>query len=146
MGTGCSSWSGGIERVATWKRSANLSSAFAPRALSPDGSRVAVLGLENGNIDVWAHDIVRGLKTRVTSDPAGEERPNWLPSGDEISFSSSRNGTQDIFVKSADGRGEAEVLVATPTAEFPYDWTADGNYMIFVQFHAEGGGSLLLAT
>ena len=111
-------------------------------ALSPDGSRVAVLGLENGNIDVWVHDIVRGLKTRVTSDPAREERPNWLPSGGEISFASARNGTQDIFMKSADGRGEAEVLVATPTAEFPLDWTADGNYMIFVQFHAGRRGDL----
>ena len=105
-------------------------------ALSPDGSRVAVVGMENGNRDVWVHDIVRGLKTRVTSNPAGENRPNWLPSGDEISFSSNRNGTVDIFVKSADGRGEAEVLVATPAAEFPFDWTADGNYMIFDQRHA----------
>ncbi len=111
-------------------------------ALSPDGSRVAVLGLENGNIDVWVHDIVRGLKTRVTSDPAREERPNWLPSGDKISFASGRNGTADIFMKSADGRGELEVLVATPAHEFPLDWTADGNYMIFVQFHAGRWGDL----
>ena len=42
-------------------------------ALSPDGSRVAVLGLENGNIDVWAHDIVRGLKTRVITSPQSGE-------------------------------------------------------------------------
>ena len=102
-------------------------------ALSPDGSRVAVQGMENGNSDVWVHDIVRGLKTRVTADPAREDRPNWLPSGDEISFASSRNGPVDIFVKSADGLGEAEVLVATPSYAFPLDWTADGNYMIFVR-------------
>ena len=104
-------------------------------ALSPDGSRVAVVGMENGNYDVWVHDIVRGLKTRVTSDPAREDRPNWLPSGDEISFAFPRNGTVDIFMKSADGRGEAQVLVATPSWEFPYDWTPDENYMIFDQFH-----------
>ena len=109
-------------------------------ALSPDGSRVAVQGMENGNSDVWVHDIVRGLKTRVTADPAREDRPNWLPSGDEISFASSRNGPVDIFVKSADGLGEAEVLVATPSCAFPLDWTADGNYMIFVQLGAGRGG------
>ena len=108
-------------------------------ALSPDGSRVAVQGMENGNRDVWVHDIARGLKTRVTSDPAHEDRPNWLPSGDKISFASARNGLHDIFMKSADGLGEAEVLVATPSGEFPLDWTADGNYMIFVQFGAGSG-------
>ena len=132
-----------VQQLVWWDRTgSNLKAIGQPQqrirapALSPDGSRIAVQGMENGNSDVWVHDIVRALKTRVTSDPAREDRPNWLPSGDEISFASSRNGNSDIFVKSADGRGKAEVLVATPFHEFPYDWTPDGNYMIFDQRHA----------
>ena len=37
--------------------------------LSPDGRRVAVEGTEDGNVDVWVHDVERGLRRRLTFDP-----------------------------------------------------------------------------
>lgn len=35
-------------------------------AISPDGSIVAVEGTENGNRDIWIHNVVRGAKNRLT--------------------------------------------------------------------------------
>ena len=107
--------------------------------LSPDGRQVLVRSTETGNYDIWVHDVARGVKQRLTFDPAQEDRPIWLPKGDRISFSSNRRGEggQDIYVQSADGTGEAQPLLASPAAEYAYDWSADEKYVIFNQSHQQ---------
>ena len=106
-------------------------------ALSLDGTRVAVRGFENENWDIWIHDATRGSKTRLTFHPAAEDNPTWLPSGEAISFSSSRNGNMDLFLKSANGRGEAEVLRATEGNEYGFQWSRDGMHLLFDQVHPD---------
>src|SRR5262245_11250627 len=91
--------------------------------LSPDGKRVAVYSLENGNQDIWIHDVVRGLKTRITSDAAFEDRPIWSPDGKRIAFESDRSGNGDVFIQAADGSGQAEPLLATPQDDFLMAWS-----------------------
>ena len=98
--------------------------------LSPDGNQVVVQARENENTDVWVHEVARGLKRRLTFDPENENRPTWTPQGDKISFSSVRNGNLDVFIKPADGSGEAEPLLATPVNEWGYEWSADGKYLV----------------
>ena len=100
--------------------------------LSPDGKRVAVWGIENGNSDIWIHDAARGLKTRLTFHPAREDRPIWSPSGDEIAFASLRDGTADVFTKAPDGSGELQPAVATLADEYVIDWSRDGKYLALV--------------
>ena len=98
--------------------------------LSPDGSQVVVRARENDNMDIWVHEVARGLKRRLTFDPAPERRPTWTPGGDKISFSSYRDGSADVFIKPADGSGEAESLLATPAHEWGFEWSADGKYLV----------------
>ena len=98
--------------------------------LSPDGNQVVVQARENDNTDIWVHEVARGLKRRLTFDPVDEGRPTWTPRGDKISFSSIRNGNMDVFTKPADGSGEAEPLLATPTNKWGFDWSADGKYLV----------------
>ncbi len=98
--------------------------------LSPDGSQVVVRARENDNTDIWVHEVARGLKRRLTFDPADEWRPTWTPRGDKISFSSSRDDVWSVFIKPADGSGEAESLLATPANEWGYEWSADGKFMV----------------
>jgi len=105
--------------------------------LSPDGSQVVVQASENDNTDIWVHEVARGLKRRLTFDPADDTRPTWTPGGDKISFSSLRDGPSNVFIKPADGRGEAESLLATPAGEWGFEWSADGKYMA-----GSGGGNL----
>ena len=106
--------------------------------LSPDGKRVAVYSLENDNQDIWIHDTVRGLKTRLTSDAALEDRPIWSPDGRRIAFASNRSGNFDVFIQAADGSGQAEPLLATPQDEILNDWSRDGKYLIFDFFPPNG--------
>ena len=98
--------------------------------LSPEGSRVVVRAFENENWNIWIHDVARPLKTRVSFAPANVDLPTWTAKGDKITFSSNRNGNWDIFVKSADGSGEAEPLLATPFNFYGYEWSSDGKYLV----------------
>jgi dipeptidyl aminopeptidase/acylaminoacyl peptidase len=111
-------------------------------ALSPDGGRVVVRAIENDdpdNFDVWVHEIARGSKTRLSFGSAEEDRPIWLPGGDKISFSSygSEINMSNIFLKSADGSGELEEMLATANADYGIDWSPDGKYLLFVRISPE---------
>ena len=91
-------------------------------ALSPDGGRAAVQATENGNQDIWVYDLERGFRTRLTFDPASDNSPIWSPNGDKVTFSSTRNGSIDVFTKSGDGGGEAEGLLAGAQMQYVHDW------------------------
>ena len=99
--------------------------------LSPDGRRVAVRSDESGNLDVWVHEVERPLKRRLTFDDAPESRPQWSPSGREVTFQSERGGIANIFRRAADGTGEAELLIGTETDKRPWGWSRDGDYLVY---------------
>ena len=62
----------------------------------------------------------------------------WSPSGDQIAFHSRRrDGNADIYVKSADGSGEAKAVVSTPLDEWVSDWSPNGDYLRYHTGEAE---------
>ena len=111
-------------------------------ALSPDGGRVAVRAFEDNNDDVWVHEVDRPLKRRLTFHAESEGRPIWSPSGEAITFRSSRQGNADIYSRSADGTGEPVLLVGTDLPEYPYDWSPDGKYLLYRVDDPENGWDL----
>ncbi len=94
-------------------------------ALSPDESQVAVVGLENGNQDIWIHHLARAGKTRLTFDGDADVRPTWSPLGERLAFSSLRQRDWDIFIRRADGVGGVTPLVANSLVGLVTDWSAD---------------------
>ena len=111
-------------------------------ALSPDGGRVAVWGFEDGNNDIWVHEVDRPLKRRLTFDANTANNSIWSPSGKEITFQSSRQGNYDIFSRPADGTGEPELLAGTDLTEWPNDWSPDGKYLLYRVDDLENGWDL----
>ena len=101
-------------------------------ALSPDGSRVAAQDNSAGNFDIWVHETDRAVATRLTFAAGLEAHATWSPSGTEITFTSDRRGSRDIFSKPAAGTGEPTLLVGGPLDDDHPDWSPDGNYMIYV--------------
>ncbi len=98
--------------------------------LSPDGRRIAITAIQRGDsVDIWLHDTARPTKTLLTSNPAGEGRPLWSPSGDQVIFF--RNNT--IFGKFVDSSGEATRLLTTPLRSFPTDWSPDGKSILYLR-------------
>ncbi|HYR43547.1 MAG TPA: protein kinase, partial [Terriglobia bacterium] len=68
--------------------------------LSPDGGRVALDRRVNGNLDVWVLELARHIPTRFTSDPVVDVAPVWSPDGARIVFTSARNASIGLYLKS----------------------------------------------
>ena len=107
--------------------------AYTRAAVSPDGSRVAVVIQEgSGNTDVWTSEVARGTLSRVTTDPAVDDAPLWTPDGERLVFSSNRDGQLGLYWKDSDGRGDVEQLVSLESQILsPYAVTPDGTAVLF---------------
>jgi Tol biopolymer transport system component len=99
--------------------------------LSPDGRHVSLTRVVNGNSDIWLLDTLRGVLTRVTSEPAANWSLRWSPDGKRVAFDSTRSGVGDLYVKSSTGTGNEELLLATPQNKSVTDWSPDGRHLLF---------------
>ena len=86
---------------------------LTPR-LSPDGSRLVVQTSDNeGSSDIWVYDLSGENQIRQLTLGGNNTRPIWTPDGQRVTFSSDRDGKQEIYWQPADGSGVAERLAAT---------------------------------
>ena len=105
-------------------------SYYFPR-LSRDGSRVAVNAVVEQNSDLWVWDLGRATLTRVTSDPALDGYPLWMPRGDRLVFASNRAGAFNLFSQAASVTDAAERLTESANAQFPSDILPDNTGILF---------------
>ena len=71
--------------------------------------------------------LTGGGATRLTNDPGNERDPSWAPDGRTIAFQSDRgDGPEAVYVKSADGSGEAELVGHSDHWIAPSSWSPDG--------------------
>ena len=101
--------------------------------LAPDEKRLAaaIPSSETGARDVWLVDLARGTPTRFTFDAAEDFVPIWSPDGSRIVFVSDRDGSGNLYQKSADGAGNEELLLKTNERKWPSDWSRDGKFIIY---------------
>jgi Tol biopolymer transport system component len=107
-------------------------SRFGPIRISQDGRTLAatIMDESSGRGDIWTYDLGRNVGSRLTFGDSNDASPVWSPDGKRIAFQSNRQGTTgDVFVQSADGQGEAELLFATDALDTPQDWSPDGKYL-----------------
>jgi Tol biopolymer transport system component/predicted Ser/Thr protein kinase len=115
---------------------------YRTTSFSPDGQRVVVGIVEpdGGNIDLWIHDLERGVASRFTFDAGVDSTPLWSPDGSRIVFSSSRGEGRDaIYSKAASGAGAAELLLQAEEDIYPGDWSRDGGVLAFMRYGSETG-------
>jgi len=84
-----------------------------------------------GQSDIWVYDLSRNVGSRLTFDDARDTKPVWSPDGKQIAFTSNRGGKSGVFVRSADGRGDAESLFTIEGQCEVQDWSRDGKYLAF---------------
>jgi Tol biopolymer transport system component len=100
-------------------------------ALSPDGKRVALEAMDQaGHRDIWILDLVRGVPTRFTFDPAQALRSVWSPDGRQLVFASGRGGNClfDIYLKNSSGSANEQLL---SKSGMPDDWSVDGRNIVY---------------
>ena len=73
--------------------------------VSPDGTLVVfssqVEAVNEG--EIYVMPIEGGEPTRLTSTAALNNMPSWCPSGEQIVFTSDRDGNENVYIMSADG-------------------------------------------
>ena len=105
--------------------------AFYGLELSPDGRRAAVSVNERNNRDIWIYDLARGIRSRLTFDPAMEMDAIWSPDGSRLIFNSNRKGRLNLYQKAADGSGEEALLFEDENGKVPLSWSADGPSLLY---------------
>ena len=103
---------------------------YANPRLSPDGRRLSMTVLRDGNWDVWVYDLERKVATRLTFHDGYDGDQVWSPDGKYIAFSSDRDGRENPYIKRADGSGEAERLAEIEHDFWAYSWTPDGKWIL----------------
>jgi Tol biopolymer transport system component len=100
--------------------------------LSPDGKRasVSIIGAGQGR-DIWIYDVVRGLKTRFTFDPAIQSESIWSPDGSRVVFTSNRKGHFDLYQNASDGSGTEALLLEDNLDKYPESWSPDGRFILY---------------
>ncbi len=100
--------------------------AYGPPRLSPDGTRVAIGILDEGNTEIWIWDLAREKLTRLTFSPGMDGLATWTPDGRRIVFMSDRAGTLNLYRQAADGSGSPDRLTTSNYRQWPSSITSDG--------------------
>jgi Tol biopolymer transport system component len=106
--------------------------------LSPDAGSVAYSEPTESSVDdVWVYDLARGVKTRLTTDPAVDHAVVWAADGKRVIFDSHRDtpAAAVLYERVADGSvAERQVLAPEKgVAHSPRAVSADGRHVMFAR-------------
>jgi serine/threonine-protein kinase len=102
---------------------------ISPR-LSPDGTRLAIMVMEQGATDLWVYDLRRDAMTRLTSG-GGPGSLVWSPDSRYVFFGTVRHG---ILWTRADGASDPRPLTGTETNQAPLSITSDGKRLAYSEY------------
>jgi Tol biopolymer transport system component len=110
-------------------------------SLSPDETRIVVArkDLATNNNDLWLTDARGGSPVRFTFDPGSDILGLWSPDGQRIVWSSTRNGSFDLYEKEVSSTGQDTLLLRSEEPKFPLDWSRDGGSLLFRQIGPQTG-------
>jgi serine/threonine-protein kinase len=103
--------------------------SYGEPSLSPDGKKLSLSVLRDGQWDVWVYDMEREVATRLTFHDGYDADQTWTPDGEYLIFTSTRDGLESIYRKRADGSGEVERLIESEEAFYPFSVSGDGRFL-----------------
>jgi tricorn protease len=108
--------------------------------LSPTGKRVVV----EGHGDLFTLPAKEGSPRVLTrTNGIHEQSPAWSPDGKTIAYFSDETGEYELYLRPADGSGEAKALTkGSKTYYYNPTWSPDSKQIAF----SDKGGNLYLAT
>ena len=105
--------------------------------VSPDGKNIVfdLLG------DIYTMPVTGGKAVLLAGGKAYEVQPRYSPDGKTISFTSDRDGADNIWIMNADGNNKHPVTKETFRLLNNASWTPDGQYLV-ARKHFTGTRSL----
>jgi Tol biopolymer transport system component len=139
-----------LSELVRYDRSGRILEKIGPPAVYSDVNVVGPGRLAVGRVDrgepshLRVVDIARGVFSRLSpgnnADFAAAPAPD-----DTIAYTFSPDGiSRDIYVRAANGVGEARRLVASESVKHPNDWTPDGRFLMYDEHTPRRAQDLLL--
>src|SRR6185295_10626646 len=104
--------------------------------LSPDGTRVVYtvavpdLNANRTARDVWMATLATG-EARALTTGGHDGGARWSPDGKSIAFISTRNGSTQVYLMTADGSGSPRQVTSLSTVADGIVWAPDGQSIVF---------------
>jgi TolB protein len=134
---------------------AGFSGLNTSAAVSPDGSKVAMILSRSGNPNVWVCNANGTDFKQLTTTPADESSPCWSPDGQWICFATKIHSRRMLAKVPAGGGPVQRISTAGVSNPTDPDWSPDGKWIAFTSqmgdfniciVPAEGGTPTVLAS
>ena len=103
--------------------------SYGPPRISPDGTRLAIGILDQGNTEIWIWDFARETLRRLTFGAGMNGLPVWTPDGRRIIFMSDRTGVLNLYSQAADGTGPVDRLTTSAYPQWPTSINRAGTWL-----------------
>jgi serine/threonine protein kinase len=107
--------------------------------ISKDGNQAALVKeISSSENELWILNLKTGTGTRLTSDRGRVSSPVLSPDGSRVVYSSNRSGAWEMYVQDTAGTSEERLIPTAPSNfKFAWDWTPDGNLILYSQLTRE---------
>jgi TolB protein len=100
-------------------------------AVSPDGSRVAMILSKSGSPELYVSDIDGNSPRQLTTGKGVNASPCWSPNGRTLCYVSDRGGSAALYTIPAEGGAPSRLPTIGGNRPTEPDWSPDGKYIVF---------------
>jgi len=121
----------------------NHESLFMARPVfSPNGKYIVYSAtlLSDNSTQIFRINILTQEKIRLTNPPGNNDCPSFSPTGDEILFTSTRDGNSEIYIMTKAGQNQQN-LTNHDSSDVCASFSPDGSKILF-ESHRSGNGDI----
>lgn len=107
-------------------------------AVSPDGSKVAMILSKGGSPDLYVCDADGSNLKQLTATPEDESSPCWSPDGRWICYAAKMQEHRALWKISPNGGGPTHIQTAGVGSPSEPDWSPDGKWILFTSQNSMG--------
>ena len=110
---------------------------YADVNLAPDGKTLVVSQRDpqTDTSHTWIVDLQRQVRSRLNPGDQQDYAPAVSHDGRIVFTVGSSGSTGDLYIRSASGAGDPELLLKSANAKHPNDWSANGRFIIYDDHH-----------